>query len=129
MFSDPCWHIATSDERMSDILLHYFQSLFTTDDINLSFIQYMDVKTLSLNHTLLLQADITDTEILQTVKQLSPWKALGPDGLHAGFFRDNQHLIYDDVTCLIHKYLSGQYSWECINSTHLVLIPKVKNPI
>lgn len=51
------------------------------------------------------------------------------DGLQAGFYKDNWSTLSIDVVNLIKQTLAGQYFWECINTTDLVLIPKTNNPI
>ena len=55
-----------------------------------------------------------------------PIKALGPDGYPAHFFQHHWETCGDDVTRVVLKIVEGTESAECINSTILVLIPKVK---
>lgn len=72
-------HIATTENQMGNILLNHFQHLFSTEEINLSLLEYIHVNSLSLDHQFLLQIEVTDVEIYTAIKQLGAWKASGPD--------------------------------------------------
>ena len=55
-------------------------------------------------------------------------ESLGPDGFHAGFYKDNWGTVGSDVTGVCLRVLNGQESVSVLNDTHIVLIPRIKNP-
>jgi hypothetical protein len=57
-----------------------------------------------------------------------PLKAPGPDGYPVYFFQRNWDICGEDVTRAVLRVLNGDESPEEINSTFIVLIPKVPNP-
>jgi len=59
---------------------------------------------------------------------MSPLKAPGPDGYPAHFFQRNWDMCGEDITRAVLRVLSGDERPEEINSTFIVLIPKVPNP-
>jgi hypothetical protein len=55
-------------------------------------------------------------------------KAPGPDGMTAGFFQFHWESVGQSVTSAVLHFLNGAEMPELVNSTTLVLIPKVKHP-
>ena len=60
--------------------------------------------------------------------QIRPSKAPGPDGFSPGFFQRFWNLVGDDVVKAILCFLKSDMKLQSLNRTHVVLIPKVKNP-
>jgi len=58
-----------------------------------------------------------------------PTKAPGLDVFSAHFFQHNWDICGDDITMMVLKVLNGDEMPTEINSTFIVLIPKVKNPV
>ena len=82
--------------------------------------------TKEMNDTLI--SEFTKEEIVSANKQMHPTKAPGPDGMPALFYKIFWHIIEHDVTKLCLSMLKGQSQFHEINQTHIILIPKVKNP-
>ena len=70
----------------------------------------------------------TKEEIVLVIKSMHPTKALGPDGMPAIFFQKFWNIIGGDVTKLCLDMLNGDSQISDINKTHIVLIPKIKEP-
>ena len=70
---------------------------------------------------------IFDDEILTTLKSLKPYKALGPDGLHAGFFQRFRMIMGNSVKTEAKQVFSIGKVPEYLNRTLITLIPKCTN--
>ena len=67
-------------------------------------------------------------EVEQAIKQMVPSKSLGPDDLLPVFYQKHWHAVGPDVIKSVLSWLNlGQLLWS-IDHTHIILIPKVKNP-
>ena len=71
---------------------------------------------------------VSDAEIEQALFMMHPHKSPGPDGFTAGFFVKHWSLLKDRICSAIKEFLAGGEMPEVVNSTVLVLIPKVKSP-
>jgi hypothetical protein len=67
-------------------------------------------------------------EVSEVVKQMSPIKALGSDGLPPVFYKKYWHLVGEDITKAVLTCLNSGRILKAINHTNITLIPKVKNP-
>ena len=72
--------------------------------------------------------EVDDEEIKTALWSLKPFKAPGPDGIHAGFFQ----YFWHDVQALICQEVKKAFTLVSIpkflNTTFITLIPKCKNP-
>jgi ribonuclease HI len=66
--------------------------------------------------------------VIIALKQMAPLKAPGPDGLPADFFQNHWDLMGEEVCLAVLNSLNDGILPENINMTHIVLIPKKKNP-
>lgn len=71
---------------------------------------------------------VTDAEIEAALFMMHPDKSPELDGLTAGFYIKHWHMLKEDVCRAIRLFLEGGEMPEVVNSTVLVLIPKVKSP-
>ena len=58
---------------------------------------------------------------------LAPFKALGNDGLHAGFYQKAWNIVGDSLCEFVLNFLETSLLPKGANGTLLVLIPKVKH--
>jgi hypothetical protein len=82
--------------------------------------------TAAMNHKLL--AEFTIEEITAALNQMSPLKALGPDGFPMCFYKHNWATVYPEVCSTILPFLNLGCMDPNINITHIALIPKVASP-
>lgn len=75
-----------------------------------------------------LAASPSDAEILFALKCMKPFKALGPNGLHAGFFQRFWLIMGESVKFEIKKIFTVKKIPEHLNKTLITLIPKQLGP-
>ena len=81
--------------------------------------------TLNMNN-ILIRPFILD-EVPQVVKDMNPDKSLGLDGLSAMFYQNYCSIIGDSMIAIVLDFLNGVAYLASINSTLIVLIPKVSS--
>lgn len=74
------------------------------------------------------QQNFSAQEVKEALFQMDPLKAPGPDGLPTLFFHKYWHLIGSEVNSAVLEILKNQRYTGYINNTHILLIPKCKNP-
>ena len=70
----------------------------------------------------------SNAEILFALKSMKAFKALGQDGLHAGFFQRFWLIVGESVKFEIKKKNSTKKIPELLNKTLIALIPKILSP-
>ena len=120
----------TNDEGVENLILLGFKEIFQTECLassRASKIQEFCCCTFTEEEQATLDALVLDEEIRQGLWALKPFKALGPDGLHAGFFQ----YFWNDVKDLVCKEVSSIFDSRVIldflNETLISLIPKCPN--
>lgn len=68
-------------------------------------------------------------EIKEALMQMSPLKALGPDGMSSIFYQRYWSTVCSLVTHVVLHVLNLGKIASSFNHTHAVLIPKKKNPV
>ena len=76
----------------------------------------------------ILTEDLTVDEIMSAVQNMHPTKALGQNSMPALFYQKFRNIIGNDIIDLCFSVLNGHSQLSDINKTHLVLIPKLKEP-
>ena len=71
---------------------------------------------------------VSEEEIKAAMWSLKPFKALGPDGVHAGFFQRFWLVVGKLVMEEIKMVFAEKRVPEYLNKTHISLIPKVQGP-
>ena len=70
----------------------------------------------------------SEEEIKSALWSLKAFKALGPDGLHAGFFHRFWLIVGNSVVDFIKKVFVEKVVLEYLNRTLIALIPKIQSP-
>jgi hypothetical protein len=119
----------TDPDEMKELARDFFQNLYTAEG-TLGMNDVIDTVpsrvTAEMNASLV--APYTEEEIKKALFQMFPTKAPGPDGFPAHFFQRHWELCGAEVTRAVLNVLKGIESPASINSTCMVLIPKVNNP-
>lgn len=72
-----------------------------------------------------LEERISPEEIKSALWFMKPYKALGPDGLHEGFFQRFWLIVGDSIKDEVLIVFSDRKVPAYLNKTHIVLIPKM----
>jgi hypothetical protein len=110
----------------------YFKKIFTSNQpdnevINKCLNGMGGMVTEAMNTELV--ADFTTEEVHKALKQMYPTKAPGPDGMSAIFYQSYWEIVGPEVTQAILSILHSGFMLRKINFTHIVLIPKIKEPV
>lgn len=73
-----------------------------------------------------LDAMVSIEEIKEAFWSMKPYKAPGPDGLHAGFFQRFWLIVGASVTKKVEKVFIERKVPKYLNNTHIVFIPKIQ---
>ena len=76
----------------------------------------------------MLGRDFQAMEVQQALSQMHPTIAPGPDGMPPLFYQKFWTLSGDCVMQVVLDFLNHGITPPNFNDTHIVLIPKVKNP-
>ncbi|KAL0338469.1 UNVERIFIED_CONTAM: putative mitochondrial protein [Sesamum angustifolium] len=98
----------------------------TVEDIALGTAQLLPVVTPSMAEELLLP--YTEEEGSKALFQMASFKSPSLDGMPPIFFQSFWHIVHDDVTACVLKFLNSFHLPPRMNDTHIVLIPKCKHP-
>ncbi|XP_070667346.1 uncharacterized protein [Malus domestica] len=71
---------------------------------------------------------VSEEEIKVAVHQMGGLKALGPDGFQGIFYHFFWDIIVAEVNGLVMDFMQGEGNTRSLNSTYIVLIPKVPHP-
>ncbi|KAL0436253.1 UNVERIFIED_CONTAM: putative ribonuclease H protein [Sesamum radiatum] len=70
----------------------------------------------------------TEAEVTRALHQMADFKSPGPDGMSPIFYQKFWHIVKQDVVPCVLSLLSSCHMHPHFNDTHIVLIPKCKNP-
>uniref|UniRef100_A0A2N9J7Z2 Reverse transcriptase domain-containing protein n=1 Tax=Fagus sylvatica TaxID=28930 RepID=A0A2N9J7Z2_FAGSY len=121
------WH--ETNEEMAILMTEYYNNLFTTShppNLVEAVSDIPKVVTEAMNNILI--QDFRADEVEQAIKQMSPSKAPGPDGMPPIFYQKYWHVLGSDVISAVLSCLNSGCLLKSINHTFITLIPKVKNP-
>ena len=76
----------------------------------------------------IMEGEVTENEIIRVLKAFSAAKSPGPDGWPAEFFTHFFELLGKELTQIIELIRTTGYMPTSLNSTFIVLIPKVNDP-
>jgi hypothetical protein len=116
-------------EVMCNIVQDYFENLFTSevgdpDPGVLSDVQRNVTPDMNIG----LMAQFSYEEVKKALFQIGDLKALGPDGMHAVFYKRFWELLGDDLVKEVLEAVNLAKIPEGWNDMAIVLIPKVNNP-
>jgi hypothetical protein len=76
-----------------------------------------------------LTREYTNDEIMETIFQMGPTKASGPDGFPASFYQTNWDFFGNEICQAARFFLEGRVIAEGLCDSIIVLISKVANPV
>ncbi|KAL0352088.1 UNVERIFIED_CONTAM: LINE-1 retrotransposable element O protein [Sesamum calycinum] len=120
-----------SAEEVQRCILEYFQGVFTSsnplpNDIRSGTEHLPTVVDETMAEDL--QRPYTESEVTKALFSMSPLKSPGPDGMPPLFYQKFWHVVKSDVVSSVLAFLNHQRLPIGFNDTHIVLIPKCKQP-
>lgn len=70
----------------------------------------------------------TRVEVDGVIRSINPTKAPGSDGIEVVFYHKYWEFVGEDVSNFCLNILNNEAPMDMINKTHIVIIPKIKNP-
>ena len=117
------------DEHVEKLMLQYYERFFTSSDLA-EFEEILDTVqhkvTPRMNQVIV--KDFSEVEVKNTIKQMYPLKSPGPDGMPPLFYQHLWPKIGGVVTLTVLDFLNSGIIPPNFNHTHIVLIPKCKEP-
>ena len=117
------------DGKIEEVVVGYYINLFTSSnpmDFSELFQVIQPKVTPSMNQMLI--KPFTKDEVKLALKQMYPLKAPSPDGMPPIFFQHFWFTSGEVVTKTVLNFLNSGIFPPNFNDTHIVLIPKVKEP-
>lgn len=123
----------TNTEDLVEIENIFFKSYYQDSttvgfDSILASLSTLPIPQLSTQQCSLLNRPITNEEIKNTLLQLGPHKAPGPDGILAFFFQERWSIVKNDILNTVHAFFHLGYLSKTLNHTYITLVPKLNFP-
>lgn len=113
------------DQTQIELLAtNYYKSLLLDEEQFKPYFLSRAFPTIDENEANLLEQRVTREEIFQTIKKMGSFKASGPDGLQAIFYKNQWHVVGDDLCDLVGKIFDDPSLVQDKNKTLITLIPK-----
>ena len=109
--------------------MDYFHSIFRTNGPSETadvITAVQPVVSMSMNEALTME--FRAKEVAKVLKQMHPKKSPGPNGMPPLFYQHYWSLVGNYVTKSVLDFLNQGISPPSFDDTHIILIPKVKNP-
>ncbi|GKV32323.1 hypothetical protein SLEP1_g40939 [Rubroshorea leprosula] len=119
---------ALSAEEIKEEVANYFEKVFSEDRWQRPHLDGIAFKMFSEDENSLLLAPFSEEEIKQAVWSCDCSKAPGLDGFNFRFIREMWEEIKDDMMGYVEDFYKHGKLVRGINSSFIVLIPKVINP-
>ncbi|CAM8926233.1 unnamed protein product [Rhodiola kirilowii] len=125
--------LVDSKPQLNEAVVEYFQSLFQPSvdapnmDWNSRLTNVHSVISAEMNRDLV--EEFTEEEVRNALFQMCPTKAPGPDGFSALFYQKCWNIVKADVVEVVLRCLNSKILDRELNSTNIVLIPKVKDAL
>ncbi|XP_026420029.1 uncharacterized protein LOC113316010 [Papaver somniferum] len=120
--------ITSNQEEIADILIKHFEEKFTFQEVRFISDIFKDIPmVVNEDDNILLETTPEAEEIRQTVFELNPDSAPGPDGFDGWFYREVWEIIGEDFITAIKFWWSRGFIPNGLNANFLLLLPKVKN--
>ncbi|XP_026417371.1 uncharacterized protein LOC113312852 [Papaver somniferum] len=114
---------------LETLLINHFSSIGTTSNPyrNVELLNCIDPCISDIDNLNLLRP-VTKQEIVDTINQMTPWTAPGPDGFPPGFYKENIDLLINDLWKTVNSFFESKHLFKEMNHTFLSLIQKTDNP-
>lgn len=122
----------SSQEDIEEVFRHYFQIIYNSSnssalDTEKGTKGAINKVTTKMNNYL--TSPFLKEEVEMALKQMAPLKSPGLDGFNISFYQTYSHIVGEEVTFVVLKFLNKGLFNRGINFTYIVLIPKIKKPV
>lgn len=117
------------ESGLEDHVTGYYTELFSTAYSSTAEVINCVSQKISYAQNLELQTEITEEEVRPALFQMHPDKAPGPNGMTPAFHQKHWSVVGKDVIKLVRNFFHNRVLPQGLNKTHMVLIPKKKNPV
>ena len=109
--------------------MEYFENLFTSSQsiVSAELLGALQIKVTDRMNARLLQ-EFQASEVEKALKQMHPKKAPGPNGMPPLFYQHYWPTVNSIVIQTLLDFLNHGVASPKFHETHIVLIPKTKNP-
>ena len=117
------------EDKISEVITAYYENLFTTSqpDISTEFIDAIQPNVTNEMNNMLIK-DFNAGEVKKALDQMYPLKSLGLDSMPPLSYQHFWSIVGDSVVKCVIDFLNTGMVPPNFHETHIVLIPKVKNP-
>lgn len=122
--------LTQNEDEMARNTIDYFLTLFTSQNVNVNMDHILSGVEccISTEDNRLLSQPFCEEEIYLALKDIKPLKALRLDGFPTIFFQKCWHIIGKEISLFYLNILNNNSSFDRINTTNIVLIPRILNP-
>lgn len=113
--------------KIEELVTNYYKNLFLEEGMREPACISGAFPKLSTEELRIFNREITRGDIFNAVSHMGSFKAPGPDGLQAGFFKSQWKIIGPSFCRLVGEILNDPSKVSSINETFLTLIPKIEN--
>jgi hypothetical protein len=114
---------------MQAMVRDFFKDLYTADlGVNPQELVQLFRPMITEEMNAELCKEFSDEEISDTLFQIGPLKAPGPDGFPARFFQKNWKIMKPDVVTGVKRFFQNGQMPSGVNDTSIVLLPKKEDP-
>lgn len=119
------------EDQLVGLFMDYFQHPFRSSN---SVSEHMEAVLANTPHLVSsemnqsLLSELTKAEVDLALKQMSPLKAFGPNGMSPIFYQHYWEGIKGDVSQAVLSCLNSGIIPPNLNHTYIILVLKVKNP-
>lgn len=116
-------------EETGIVFLEYYESFFTSSNpiVSADLLDAIHSKVSAHMNSLLIR-DFRADEVERALKQMFPTTALGPNEMPPFFYQQFWPIVGNVMTKTVLDFLNAGIIPHKFNETHIVLIPKVKDP-
>ena len=118
-----------NDDKISEVIIAYYQNLFTTSqpDISQEFLEAIKLGVTPQMNSMLIR-DFSAVEVKKALDQMYSLKSPGPDNMPSLFYQHFWQVVGDSVVTCVLNFIINSTLPHNFHETHIFLIPKVKSP-
>lgn len=126
MDDDGSWVFDSS--VIGNLIMNFFRKLYAVEGVSIPWSTFSNFPSVPNTEMDLVTAPILEQDVKAALFDMSPHKALGIDGIPASFYRKGWDTIKNDMITFVQLAFESGSIPSALNSTSMVLIPKVQHP-